>query len=83
MRSKRNWKFQQLVDILLLNKSERICTARPVGVTENCAFLIDTSKLAHPDDWKTDDHGTWRNHGNAGFILTIREGVIIGKKSMP
>ena len=46
MRSKRNWKFQQLVDILLLNKSERICTARPVGVTENCAFLINTSKLA-------------------------------------
>ena len=37
---------------------------------QNATFVVDQSKLSHPEDWHIDDHGSWSNKGNSGCIVT-------------
>ena len=82
-RGKGTWRSQQLVDLILHRRSNKICTARPLAPQENCSFLVDTSKLDSTDDWKSDDHGSWRNCGSSGRIVTIIDGKVTTNVALP
>ena len=49
----------------LLNIDLRGCVSpwghKPVGVGDAAVFIVDTSKLRHPDDLKADNMGSWIN----------------------
>ena len=82
-RGRSDWGNQQLTDLLLNRKSHRICTNRPLAPQENCSFLIDTSKLGDINDWKADDHGSWRNCGSSGRIVTEHNNKVMYSSRMP
>lgn len=42
----------------------RIATLRPIGATQNSTFVVDLSKLDHPDDVKKDIFGKWEHSGS-------------------
>ena len=82
-RGKPDWGNQQLADLLLNRKSSRICSNRPLAPQETCSFLIDTSKLGDTNDWKADDHGSWRNCGSSGRIVTVNNSKVTYSCRMP
>jgi len=57
---------EQLLKILLDPKVDphRICTLWPVDITSSATFLIDITKLKHPDDVKKDNFGKWKHSGS-------------------
>ena len=77
------WKSQQLADLLVARKSGRVCTARPLAPQENCSFLIDTSRLDDKDDWKSDDHGSWRNCGSSGRVVMLTDTKVESSSMLP
>ena len=49
---------------ILLDKAipaHKICSKRPLNITRSATYVVDVSKLAHPDDVKQDSFGIW-NH---------------------
>ena len=46
-----------------LDKS-KVCTIRPTVVSISSTFVVDISKLAHPDDVKNDNFGIWSHSGS-------------------
>ena len=51
---------------LLLDKTlppSKIATAQPVCVEDNMVFIVDVTKLAKPEDIRTDDLGSWNCNG--------------------
>ena len=42
----------------------KIALKRPVGTTHNATFVVDLSKLDHPDDVKKDNFGKWEHSGS-------------------
>ena len=82
-RGKSDWGNQQLADLLLNRKSSRICSNRPLAPQETCSFLIDTSKLGDTNDWKAGDHGSWRNCGSSGRIVTVNNSEVTYSCRMP
>eukprot|EP00112_Aurelia_sp_Birch-Aquarium-sp1_P018622 Seg4461.2 transcript_id=Seg4461.2/GoldUCD/mRNA.D3Y31 product="hypothetical protein" protein_id=Seg4461.2/GoldUCD/D3Y31 len=77
------WKSQQLADLLIERKSSRVCTARPLAPQENCSFLIDTSMHDDKDDWKSDDHGSWRNCGSSGRVVMVTDTKVENSSMLP
>lgn len=52
---------------ILLNPSineERIASRRPLDAPYSATFVVDVSKLAHPDDIKKDMYGKWIHKGS-------------------
>lgn len=52
---------------ILLNPSideERIASKRPLDAPYSATFVVDVSKLAHPDDIKKDMYGKWIHKGS-------------------
>lgn len=43
--------------------SQVVCKIKPVGVCDAAIFLVDISKLKHPNDLKADDMGSWIHKG--------------------
>lgn len=43
--------------------SEIVCIQKPVGVKTSATFIVDTTKLKHPNDLKSDDMGGWIHKG--------------------
>ena len=77
----------EVVDILQLNvDSNRICTERPLSVTEDAAFVIDTRELVARKDYLVDNIGNFRNLGHCGKIFKLtclmREAVWISKVAL-
>ena len=63
--------------------SDIICMQKPVGVTDAAVFLMDTTKLRHPDDLKADDMGSWVHKGIPSRYYSIERspsGVVYGVK---
>ena len=52
----------QLISGVSRKHSADVCTDHPVGCMMNATFLVDTSKLQHPQDIKADDLGTFKNN---------------------
>ena len=42
----------------------KIALTRPVGTTHSATFVVDLSKLNHPDDVKKDNFGKWEHSGS-------------------
>jgi hypothetical protein len=49
---------------ILLNPSDKICSERPTNITQSSTYVIDVSKLNHPDDVKQDNFGIWAHSGS-------------------
>ena len=53
--------------MILLDKSipdHRICAKRPLNITRSATYVVDITKLAHPDDVKQDNFGVWTHSGS-------------------
>ena len=56
---------------------------KPVGAKDAAVFLVDTTKLQHPDDHKADDVGSWVHKGIPSCYYSIERslsGVVYGVK---
>ena len=51
----------------------KICTAQPLRVQHNCAFIVDLSKLKDTGDVKCDDLGSWKNNSVKKFGFYIED----------
>lgn len=51
----------------------RVCGKQPRYVKDNCAFVVDTSKLDHVRDILADDSGKWLNNGQHKFWFLKNE----------
>ena len=53
----------------------KVCCSQPVSVTSSSTFIVDLSKLAHPDDVKTDIFGIWNHSGSHPqcFKVNVKE----------
>ncbi len=48
-----------------------MCTAAPLNVAHNAAFLVDHRRLKNKNDVKCDDMGSWRNQGTRTIPFTV------------
>ena len=57
---------EQLIKILLDPNLDRqhVCTTWPITFNSSSTFVIDISKLKHPDDVKKDNFGKWKHSGS-------------------
>ena len=53
---------------------ERITTERPARVDCSATFVVDISKLAHPDDIKHDAYGKWSYSGSHPVLFHVKMG---------
>jgi len=44
--------------------TNKICSIRPVNITKSATYIIDVTKLKHPDDVKRDLFGKWEYVGS-------------------
>ena len=44
--------------------AHKICSKRPLNITRSATYVVDVSKLAHPDDVKKDSFGIWKHSGS-------------------
>ena len=53
-----------VIDILLNIdiQTENVCTVQPLGVTQNCLFIVDIDSVEF-DDIRSDDLGSWKATG--------------------
>ncbi len=61
--------------------SEIVCKKKPVGINKPATFIVDTTKLCHPDDLKADDLGSWVNKGKPSRLFDIvrdSSGIVYG-----
>ena len=64
----------EVLDILQLNvDSNRICTERPLSVTEDAAIVIDTRELVARKDYLVDNTGNFRHLGHCGKIFKLKK----------
>ena len=54
---------ESAVEVIFNTSYDKISSKQPIGVTESSTFIVDTSKLGHKDDIRSDDLGVWRNGG--------------------
>ena len=76
-RSLPKYSEETILNILLdpnLDQS-RICSVWPVNVKSSSTFVIDISKLSHPDDVKKDNFGKWKHSGShqTPYHITFRK----------
>ncbi|CAB4002353.1 Hypothetical predicted protein [Paramuricea clavata] len=62
--------------------ADRICVERPLGVTEDASFVIDTSKLEARKDYLEDNTGNFRNLGHCGTVFTVKNDKIVSMSAM-
>lgn len=57
---------EQILHILLDPEIpvSKICTRRPTNVVKSATYVIDISKLAHPNVVKNNNFGTWKYSGS-------------------
>jgi ABC-type cobalt transport system substrate-binding protein len=48
---------------MILNPGDKVCTKVPLACRKSATFVLDTSSFDHPDDFKADDNGSFRNNG--------------------
>ena len=62
---------------ILLNPGDKVCTKIPRSCRMSMTFVLDTSCLDHPNDFKADDNGSFRHHGiNQEFIELNDDGEV-------
>ena len=73
---------EEVVSILLNPERDMVCRKVPLKCQENATFLIDTRSLKNPNDWKSDDLGSFHNVGRVsrGYFETSDEVCFLSKK---
>ena len=76
---------EEIVLILLNPTRETVCKKVPLKCQQNASFLIDTRSLKHPNDWKSDDLGSFHNVGRVskGFFDVSDEVCFLSKSHPP
>ena len=41
----------------------KICSVRPTRISKSATYVVEISKLKHPDDIKNDMFGSWKHSG--------------------
>ena len=62
---------------ILLSQSldeQRIAYKRPIEVQSSSTFVVDLTKLAHPDDIKKDSYGRWLHKGSHNDVFRCSYG---------
>ena len=64
----------QLIDILMSDSltEEKVCKVHPLGVTQNCTFIIDLDSVSI-DDLRADDLGSWKSTGTRRSYFKLHE----------
>lgn len=52
--------------------SSKICTTRPIIIKRSSTFVVDITKLAHPNDIKSDNFGVWTHSGSHPLVFKVR-----------
>ncbi len=78
----------RIMQILLDPKIDehRIAVKRPLDVPHSSTFVVDVSKLGHPDDIKKDIYGKWLHSGSHSdvFICSyLQEDKVSIEKAAP
>ena len=63
---------ETIIELIFGVPANKICSKQPIGVTHTSTFLVDTSKLSHRDDLRSDDLGAWKNTGVKSTYCSIR-----------
>ena len=68
---KKSLSSSEILNIILGKEHENKITDKvPIGVKKNATYVIDTSKLASPNDVRADDLGVWVNNGVRRTFVT-------------
>ena len=64
----------RIMQILLSSTLDerKVATRRPIEVHQSSTFVIDLTKLAHPDDIKRDSYGRWLQKGSHNDVFRCR-----------
>ena len=49
----------------------KVCARRPTDVSVSSTFIVNISKLAHPDDVKNDNFGVWVHSGSHPQVFKV------------
>ena len=52
--------------------ASKVCSVRPTDIVKSATYIIDISKLKHPDDVKTDNFGTWKHSGSHPQVYRVQ-----------
>ena len=63
---------EEILDILL-QPSSKICFVRPVNIKKSATYVIDITKLHHPDDAKKDNFGRWEHVGSHTTLFKVQQ----------
>ena len=72
-------------------QESKICSVRPTGIHKSATYVVDVSKLKHPDDIKNDNFDAWTYSGShpQTFRAQVEEdgyvrvqNVLMGPKEM-
>lgn len=64
----------------------KVCSVRPTNIVKSCSYVIDISKLEHPDDVKSDNFGTWKHSGSHPQVYRVQmesDGYLHVEKGAP
>lgn len=69
-----SYSLPQLIDILMSGSLsvEKVCKIQPLGVTQNCTFVIDLDSVS-VDDLRADDLGSWKPTGTRRSYFKLSE----------
>ena len=59
---------------ILLDKAipaHKSCSKRPLNITTSATYVVDVSKLAHPDNVKQDSFGIWKHSGSHTQLFKV------------
>ena len=51
--------------------SSKICSVRPISIKKSATYIIDITKLRHPDDAKKDNFGRWNCVGSHTTLFKV------------
>lgn len=52
--------------------TSKVCSVRPTNVVKSSTYVVDITKLEHPDDVKYDNFGTWKHSGSHPLVYRVR-----------
>lgn len=75
----KNKRPADILKILLKPMSDTTtCKVPPHNISHNVCFLIDTSSLESPNDWKCDDMGAWKNNKvHREYLSLLSDGDVV------
>lgn len=73
--------LEELVRHLLTKaRPSLVCKSVPYDCKQNATFFINSCFLDHEEDYKADELGSWRNHGNKKYkvkVSSLNETVLV------